>query len=787
MYDTSLIKSRINCVTLAQRLGLPINAPGDRMVSPLRTGATNKTSFCVDLDYWYDFGSGSGGDVIDLYAELKCSGDRGRAIRELAQLTGVPPDGNDNTSEWVAYTNQLNAQAAYYHSKLTAEDRDYLHSRGLTDADIDRLMIGRVTDGSLRGRLFLPYFNSGYVCYYATRALPGSTFPDSKYMKQRKDQFCQHVPWGLQTLTRDSDTLIIAEGYFDAASFECSNYPVLSAITGRFSKEQLPAVLSAARRFNRVLIVYDNDPVTHAGDRFTESTARTLLQARIPFVVGTVPAPYHDISEYYAAGNSLAPIVANAQDGINYLVNSYHVFEDLERFCYSVSRHMKRSAIDDLFATIAHSERFNDRAVKSLHKSCVTAPPETIIADELIQQHQLIYINSIGFYEYAQGVWSRKSDTTIKSYADQAYGTFSTAQRISAVCALLKVRCLRDVDFDRKPLWNFINGTLELDSGVFRAHSPSDYCSIQAPYPYAPEATCDAWRQFISDVTNDDPRAEEILQFIPGYALFHDCPHEKIFVLTGSGGNGKSKYLQIINQLFGEDTCTHLQPRALLDKFQVIQLRSSIINLAGEIKSDIRDVEEVMKMIASGEPISGCYKGEQFVTFSSRAKLVFACNGQLSSGDTSEGLARRLIIVDFKSKFVDNPDPKDPYQHQKDIHIAERLLQEVASGGVFNWAYEGYKALKAVGYFTETYDQEELIQDFKMASNPVLLFYLDAVKPQQPMEISNKQLYSDYKMWCVENGYKPLVSNWFHREFGSVSQNEYEKFRTANEKGYRHR
>ena len=159
MYDLNLIKQRISCVDVAQRCGLPIQRSGDRCVSPLRPGASNPSSFAVDDDFYYDFGSGSGGDQIDLLAELKYSGDRGAAIRELARVTGVAPEGVDNSHEWRAYTEQMNARTAYYHTQLTDSDRDYLHSRGLTDADISRLMIGRVTDGPLTGRLFLPYFS----------------------------------------------------------------------------------------------------------------------------------------------------------------------------------------------------------------------------------------------------------------------------------------------------------------------------------------------------------------------------------------------------------------------------------------------------------------------------------------------------------------------------------------------------------------------------------------------------------------------------------------------------
>lgn len=786
MYDIQLIKSRISCVDIAQRCGLPIRQSGDRCVSPLRSGASNPSSFCVDDDFFYDFGSGSGGDVIDLLAELRFSGDRGAAIRELARLTGVAPTDQDDTAGWLEYTKQLNAQTAYYHSQLTDDDRAYLHSRGLRDDDISRLMIGRVTDGPLRGRLFLPYFNSGYVSYYATRALPGGAFPENKYMKQRRDNHCKHIPWGLQTLTRNQETLVIAEGYFDAAAFEVTGYPVLSAITGRFSRDQIPIVLAAARKFKRVFIVYDNDPGSHAGESFAQSMSELLTRSRIPFVVGTVPTPWHDISEYYAAGGDLARIIDSAEPGVQYIASRLPSFDELEKFMYTVARYTKRTQLENLFTQLKRLTDYDPKRLDSLFKSCVTAPPETIVADEILRDHQLISVPSVGFYEYTGGVWTRQPDEIIQTYADRAYGEFSTYQRVKSLVGLLRTRATKSVVFNQQPVWNFINGTLELDSGVFRDHNPNDYCSFQADYPYNPDATYAAWTRFIDDVTAGDPKTAELLQFIPAYVLMPHTNYEKIFVLSGAGGNGKSKYLEILRELFGASNVTHITPRGLLDRFQRIALKDSLVNIAGEIKSDLRDSEEYMKMIASGEPISACYKSQNFIDFTPRTKLVFATNAQLASGDTSEGLTRRLVLVDFKVSFVDYPDQNDPYQRLKDPEIIEKLRGELQSGGVFNWAYEGYKLLKTVGYFTETNDQAELITEFKRASNPVLLFYEDC-HSNLPAEISNSSLYSQYRQWCVDNGYLAKASNSFHREFKNVSKNDYQPYRTAAERGYRRR
>ena len=164
--------------------------------------------------------------------------------------------------------------------------------------------------------------------------------------------------------------------------------------------------------------------------------------------------------------------------------------------------------------------------------------------------------------------------------------------------------------------------------------------------------------------------------------------------------------------------------------------------------------------------------------------LVFATNSQLSSGDTSEGLARRLIIVDFKVSFVDNPNPNDPYQRQKNINIINELTDELNSGGIFNWCYEGYKLLKTVGYFTETNDQAELLQNFRRSSNPILVFYEDC-QHEFKDTFTNREIYHLYQWWCSDNGESFVPSVTFHREFKKIAVNDYETCRTGKSRGYR--
>ena len=758
------IKERLSCVEYLSRRGIHVS-PGGRCVSPLRTGAKNPTSFYCERDYWYDFGSATGGDVIDLAAQMQYGGDVGAAVRSLASELGLQYDSPTTTKYKQDIQNLCNRTAAY-HAALTVEDYQYLAERGVTREDAERLMIGRVTDGYLKGRLFLPYHKNGAIVYYATRALPGGAFHENKYMKASMNE-CdsyQHIPWGMQTLNRRSDILVISEGYFDAVSWEREGYAVLSPITGNFSKSQWPDVISACRMFPKVLVIFDNDEVSHAGDGFTARTSKRLFQARIPFLVAHTPKGIKDVNEYYTQGGSLQALIDSAEDGLSYMAAQYTDATELKQFIMSISRYTDPTAIASALFQPALEERFSTSVLKTIQKAADSAPTESQIADEIIAKHQLLYVNNVGFYEWNGKAWQTLPDLMAENYADATYGKrFSTSNRVKAVKNLLKSRTVREVTFDRTPVLTFQNGTLEIETGVFRAFSQADYCSVIMDYDYDAEAKCPMWEKFIEDVTDEEPRRAENLQFIAGYTLVPDCRYQKIFCLLGDGSNGKSVYLEIIQALFGNNNVSVVSPTGLTKEFERVKIKDSLLNIGKDVSPDFStgEIREWLLQISDGTMIQACYKGQTHITFQPRCKLIYSMN-KPPVASVIEGLNRRLRFIEFPCSFVDFPDKNDRRQKPKDVGIVGKLLTELP--GIFNWAYEGYKLLSTVGYFTDTPEQSEITRTFEEMSDPISVFCGDY---EFEGEKTRDEVYYQYQQWCEQTGHKSMSRERFIPQFRS--------------------
>nr|DAD62451.1 MAG TPA: dsDNA helicase [Caudoviricetes sp.] len=758
MSDTiPTIKSRLTCVEYARRHGLPIAKPGDRCVSPLRSGASNKHSFVVYNDFFFDFGGNTGGDVIDLCALLDHNGDRRAAIHALAHLTGAE---TEPSRDWVKATSQLNNLIQRWHEALltSSEHLDYLHSRHITDESISALKIGYTgrgePDGYCARRIAIPYWKNGYVYSYVARC----TRPDQepKYLKRRNDDLSDRsAPWGMSTLHRKDKPLIIAEGSFDALAFYQEQFPVLATMGGHFSREQIATVLSAAKNFPAVYLTFDADS---PGADFTLGLAKQLFTHHVPFRVASIPRPHKDVSDYYSAGGSLDALLSDAQDGPTVLCQSIKDEEEFKRFAYQASRFIDSPELAKMFKAVRDTENFDAAWLAEVQANCKRPPSEDIVARQVTEAHQLRYLENVGFYEYSRGCWRKIEDTQVMAYIGAELGRYRTGARLSSIIKIIRTDTLTDQPFDRKPVFNFINGTLDLsDPPIFRAHDPADLCSIQAGYAYDPTASSPDWLRFILDVSAGDDKRAQLLQEIAGYILFPDCSLEKIFALQGSGGNGKSVYLNVLQAVYGKENTSSITATGICDNFQRIYLSTSLLNIASEIKSNLSGAEEYLKQIASGETISACYKGKNFVQFQPRCKLLFATNGQLKSQDTSDGLLRRLCIVNFTQSFVDHPSK--PNERRRDTTLTPRLLDNLPA--IFNWCLEGYLILKRTRDFTTMEDEETTKAEFMEASNPLITFLKDT-EPQG--RISKNELYQKYTDWCEEAGHKRGSRTYLLRE-----------------------
>lgn len=786
------IKQRVSLLDYARSIGLPVRRPGDRCAS-LEPGSENPTAMLFDENRWYDFKSGQGGDVIDLCAIAKHNGDRGAAIRELG--------GDDPAYDgWQKYTQKLCAQVGYWQTQLREADFTYLKRRGISKKTAARLRLGYDPQS---GRLTIPYFKNGYVAYVVTRQREEDGSP--KYKKDAFDGMNENIPWGLQTLdrlvslnfgvtvnqnsypcpqeendnddglTRDPENqdtskilnqssttekiIVIAEGAFDAISWEQEGYAVLSPMGGYFSKEATEQVVQVCKGADKVFVCFDSDG---PGTRFQLDMGKLMFRHHIPFVCGHLNG-VKDISDYYAAGGDLGALIREAEPGLNALCG--HLAQDREAFkafALEAGRYTGRPEMAELFEAAAQYFPQAKTWLATVEKMATSAPMENTIKKEIVKNYRLRYSEYLGFYEYEGGVWERRTDTEVKKYIADALGQYQTGTRLNSILKLVQAEVSAEEQYNTKPIFNFKNCVLELETGTVREHRESDLSTVQVDYEYKPDTWSPRWAQFIDEVSGGDEARGNLLQEIAGYVLFNDCSLQKCFFLIGDGANGKSVFLDILTEVFGRGNVSNVSMGGLMEPFQKIQLLTSILNISNETSTSIKGAEEEFKKVVAGNIISGCYKNKDFVNFQPRAKMISACNEYMKTRDTTLGFLRRVCFVAFKSRFVDDPGAGE---YKADKTLTATLMTQLPA--IFNWAYSGYKVLKEQKRFTVTADNEELMDDFQRLSNPVMGF-IEEVDPHGV--VSRTELYKQYKSWAEEAGHNIMSRTSFIQKFRQTAK-----------------
>ncbi|MDR0795897.1 MAG: hypothetical protein LBE79_07615, partial [Tannerella sp.] len=108
-------------------------------------------------------------------------------------------------------------------------------------------------------------------------------------------------------------------------------------------------------------------------------------------------------------------------------------------------------------------------------------------------------------------------------------------------------------DLDKDPwLFNVKNGTIDLKTGELREHRQEELITRIANVEYDPNADCPAWKKFIMEIMNYNTELIHFIQNAAGWAITGDTSEQTMFILFGTGANGKSTFLNTIMNLLGE-------------------------------------------------------------------------------------------------------------------------------------------------------------------------------------------------------------------------------------------
>lgn len=443
--------------------------------------------------------------------------------------------------------------------------------------------------------------------------------------------------------------------------------------------------------------------------------------------------------------------------------------EDLKLYLFKNVSFVPEEEMYLIESALSKREDLDSRWRSSIYKQLLHPPKEGLIVSIIKEESNIKYLKGRGFYKYDGNRWVPTLDETISKRIGELLGKWKQGNKVKSILKLLKDECITEEEFDRNDVICFQNGTLHLDTGKLEKHKPEDMCSIIMTYDYDEFAIYDKWIDFIRSISGDKEYRIEKLQLIAGYILMNDCHLQKCFIFYGTGANGKSVFMNIISKVFGEENVTHLQLKDMSDRFQLILLSNALLNLGEDSGSSLKNGDSELKRLSAGDKVQACYKGKDYVSFKSRAKLIFAMNEILFSNAINQGILRRLSTVIFDTHFVD--EPTLPTERKIDRDLEDKLSANLS--GIFNWCYEGYLKLKKANKFPRDEDDIEMERMFLDVSSPLYEFFI-SMKPLRCFT-PTRDIYSDYLEWCDIHSIKPYALSKFSEQFSLVSQSTYRK------------
>lgn len=333
----------------------------------------------------------------------------------------------------------------------------------------------------------------------------------------------------------------------------------------------------------------------------------------------------------------------------------------------------------------------------------------------------------------------------------------------SKIRALLKLAscdasvAINTAALDTNPWYfNCSSGTIDLRTGKLLPHSRSDLNTKLASVAYDPTAACPRFHEFLKEVL-PDAAVRTFVQRAVGYSLTGMTGERCLFILHGSGANGKSTFLEVVRRLLG-DYARQADVSMFMRSRNETGPRPEVVRLVGarfissvEVEEGRRLAESLVKALTGNDTIAARGLYVDVIEFQPTFKVWLGTNHKPEIRGTDNAIWDRIRLIPF--------DVTIP-QERQDRGLPDVLAVELpgilawAVEGCLAWQQEGLTAPDAVRHATTSYrDEMDVIGRF--------LDERCIVTPEG--SVASSELYGKYKEWAQEGGERPMTQTRFGR------------------------
>lgn len=249
------------------------------------------------------------------------------------------------------------------------------------------------------------------------------------------------------------------------------------------------------------------------------------------------------------------------------------------------------------------------------------------------------------------------------------------------------------------------------------------------------------------------------LQEFMGYCLIPSNRGQKMLLIIGKGGEGKSRIGRILKRIFGHNMNSGSLQKLETDKFARADQEGKLLYLDDDMKTEALPSTNVIKAIVTAEDEMDLEKkNKQSYQGLLVCRILAFGNGTLKSlFDRSQGFYRRQIILETKDVPPDRIN--DPY-------LADKMMEEVE--GIVLWCIEGLERLIRNDYQFTISNKSQLLMNEMQEDDDNIISFLEStgyIGLEKGTYATSKDLYVAYCRWCNDNLDVPVSERSFARRF----------------------
>lgn len=264
---------------------------------------------------------------------------------------------------------------------------------------------------------------------------------------------------------------------------------------------------------------------------------------------------------------------------------------------------------------------------------------------------------------------------------------------------------------------------LEWRTGKLLPWDPETHLTYVLPVEYDPNAKCPNWEMRLEQWLPEQGVRNIIQEFI-GYSFIPYMGFEKALLIQGEGANGKSLFLETLQQMLGRDVTTSATMSFLFSRFGKKPLLGKILNIVNEAGADYlrgANADDFKNMVSGGTVIADI-KNKEPISFNNTAKFIFSANHDIKTSDKSDAWGRRILLIPFDKSFKNSTESK--------TDIMDAMAKEYA--GIFNWAVEGLKRLVDQKGFSQSDVVDAKMRDYTNSNDIAADFFNNCMVGPRP-------------------------------------------------------